>query len=101
MAKCSARLPFQNHPDMLLREEHFAIFQANWNDKAANLQAIADGLCLGTDSLVFCDDNPFERDRVRKALPQVAVPELPADPADYARTLSAAGYFEAVMFSAE
>jgi FkbH-like protein len=51
--------------------------------------------------LVFVDDNPFERNLVREKLPQVAVPEMPEDPAGYARTLSAAGYFEAVSFSDE
>jgi len=97
----NARLPFREHADMLLREEHFAVFQANWNDKAANIQAIAETLSLGLDSLTFVDDNPFEREFVRKVLPDVAVPEMSEDPADYARTLSAAGYFEAVSFAAE
>lgn len=97
----TARLPFQKHPDMLLKEHHIAIFQANWNDKATNIKAIADALSLGLDSFVFLDDNPAERAQVRQALPQVAVPELPADPALYPRTLMAAGYFEAVSFSEE
>ncbi len=51
--------------------------------------------------MVFLDDNPVERNLVRRLLPEVAVPELPADPALYARTLLAAGYFEAVAFSGE
>jgi FkbH-like protein len=97
----TARLPFRNHSEMLLREEHFAVFQANWSDKATNIQAIADELALGLDSFVFVDDNPFERELVRQHLPQVAVPELPEDAALYTRTLSAAGYFEAVAFSEE
>jgi FkbH-like protein len=96
-----ARLPFQKHPEMLLREEHIAVFQANWNDKASNILAIAEELKLGLDSFVLLDDNPVERDLVRKMLPDVAVPELPDDPALYARTLAAAGYFEAVAFSDE
>jgi FkbH-like protein len=96
-----ARTPFREHPEMLLREEHIAVFQANWNDKATNIKAIADTLALGLDSLVFLDDNPAERAIVREFLPQVAVPELPPDPALYARTLSAAGYFESVTFSTE
>jgi FkbH-like protein len=96
-----ARSPFANHPEMLLKETHFAVFQANWNDKAANIQAIAEELALGLDAMVFLDDNPVERGLVRKLLPQVAVPELPDDPALYARTLAAAGYFEAVAFSEE
>ena len=97
----TARLPFQNHPEMLLRENHVAVFQANWNDKASNIQAIADELSLGLESLVFLDDNPAERRLVRDRLPEVAVPELPEDPALYTRTLLAAGYFEAVTFSPE
>ncbi len=97
----TARLPFQKHPEMLLRENHIAVFQANWKDKPANISAIAEELSLGLESMVFLDDNPAEREHVRQALPQVAVPELPDDPALYARTLSAAGYFEAVVFSRE
>jgi FkbH-like protein len=96
-----ARQPFREHPDMLLREEHIAVFQANWNDKASNLRAIAEELNIGIDSLVFLDDNPFEREQVRRELPLVAVPELPQEPALYPRVLSWAGYFEAVAISAE
>jgi FkbH-like protein len=96
-----ARGPFAKHPEMLLKEEHFAVFQANWNDKATNIQAIAGELNLGLDAMVFLDDNPVERQLVRELLPDVAVPELPDDPALYARTLQAAGYFEAVAFSNE
>jgi FkbH-like protein len=97
----TARLPFRMHPEMALREEHIAVFQANWNDKATNIQAIAKELSLGLDALVFLDDNPTERGLIRRLLPQVAVPELPEDPSLFARTLMASGYFEAVAFSAE
>jgi FkbH-like protein len=96
-----ARRPFREHPEMLLKEDHFAVFQANWNDKATNIKAIAEELSLGLDAMVFLDDNPVERGLVRRMLPQVAVPELPDDPALYARTLAAAGYFESIAFSDE
>lgn len=96
-----ARAPFRDHPEMLLKLEHLAVFQANWNDKATNIQAIAEELSLGLEALVFLDDNPVERGLIRKLLPQVAVPELPEDPAYYARTLAAAGYFESVSFASE
>ena len=96
-----ARSPFRAHPDMLLREDHIAVFQANWNDKATNIRAIAEELSLGLDAMVFLDDNPVERGLVRSMLPQVAVPELPDDPALYGRVLAAAGYFEAISFSRE
>jgi FkbH-like protein len=96
-----ARGPFREHPEMLLREDHIAVFQANWSDKATNIKTIANELSLGLDAMVFLDDNPMERDLVRRMLPQVAVPELPADPALYVRTLMAAGYFETIAFSEE
>jgi FkbH-like protein len=96
-----ARSVFLKHPEMLLRENHIAVFRANWSDKATNLRAIAAELSLGLDSLVFLDDNPAERGLIRELLPEVAVPELPEDPALYARTLAAAGYFESVAFSHE
>lgn len=96
-----ARNVFQQHPDMLLREEHIAVFQANWQDKASNLKAIAETLNIGLDSLVFVDDNPAERQQVRLALPMVAVPELPQQPDHYASLLLAAGYFEALQFTAD
>lgn len=96
-----ARQVFREHPDMLIREEHIAVFQANWNDKASNLEAIAEALNIGLEAVVFVDDNPAERALVRQRLPMVAVPELPEDPAYYVRTIAAAGYFEAVGFGDE
>jgi FkbH-like protein len=96
-----ARGPFRNHPDMLLRENDIAVFQANWLDKPSNLEAIAKQLSIGVDALVFLDDNSAERAQVRAALPSVAVPELPADPAWFPWYLANAGYFEALSFSSE
>ena len=96
-----AREPFEKHPEMLLKLDQIAVFQANWNDKATNIRSIAEELSLGLDSFVFLDDNPAERGLIRQLLPQVAVPELPDDPAFYARTLAAAGYFEATTFVPE
>ena len=96
-----ARRAFAEHPDMLLRQDHIAVFQANWVDKPTNLKAIAKQLNIGTDALVFLDDNPVERALVRLEMPEVAVPELPDDPSLYPRMLLAGGYFEAVTFSGE
>ncbi|MDB5579744.1 MAG: haloacid dehalogenase [Bradyrhizobium sp.] len=97
----TARAAFRDHPDMLLRESDIAIFQANWSDKASNLEAIARELNIGVESLVLLDDNGAERAQVRAALPMVGVPELPADPAYYPAYLANAGYFEATAYSAE
>ncbi len=96
-----AEAAFRDHPEMVLRRSDFAAFQANWDDKAQNLKAIATRLNIGVDSLVFVDDNPIERARIRQSLPMVAVPELPDDAAHYVRCLADAGYFEAVAFTAD
>ncbi|TWI57437.1 HAD superfamily phosphatase (TIGR01681 family)/FkbH-like protein [Pseudomonas duriflava] len=90
-----------NHPEMAIKRGDIAAFVANWEDKAGNLRQIASMLDIGLDSLVFVDDNPAERDIVRRELPEVAVPELPDDVADYPARVSAAGYFEAVSFTAD
>ncbi len=97
----TARMPFREHPDMLLRLSDVAAFVANWDDKATNLRRIAADLRLGLDALVFVDDNPFERALVREHLPMVAVPEVPDEPALVARCLADAGYFEAVTLTDE
>ncbi len=97
----TAREPFEHHPDMVLRLPDIACFVANWTDKATNLRLIAERLNIGLDALVFVDDNPAERAIVRRELPVVAVPELPDDPALYASTIAAAGYFEAMRLTDE
>lgn len=91
----------REHPEMILRENDFSAFQINWVDKVTNLEILAERLSLGLDSFVFFDDNPVERDHVRKSEPRVLVPELTSDPASYARTLMTGGFFEAVTFSQE
>ena len=96
-----AEQALREHPEMLLRPHDFAALAVNWQDKAENLRAIAAQLNIGLDSLVFVDDNPTERARVRAALPMVAVPELPPDPAGYVDCIAQAGYFEAVSFTDE
>ncbi len=93
--------PFDRHPEMVLKRSDIASFVANWSDKPSNLRAIAEELNIGLDALVFVDDNPFERDLVRRELPMVAVPEIGDEPASYAQTLADAGYFEAVSITEE
>jgi FkbH-like protein len=93
--------PFEQHPEMVLKRHDIASFVANWSDKASNLRAIAEELNIGIDSLVFVDDNPFERSLVRRELPMVAVPEVGDDPATFAQTLADAGYFEGLAVTEE
>ena len=107
LAVCSKNDPaiadaaFRDHPEMVLERSDIAAFVANWDDKARNLQVIAEKLNIGIDSLVFVDDNPVERARIRESLPMVAVPELPDDIAFYVPRLAEAGYFEAVAFTTD
>jgi FkbH-like protein len=93
--------PFDNHPEVVLKRRDIASFVANWDDKPANIRAIAEELNIGLDALVLVDDNPFERALVRRELPMVMVPEVGDDPATFAQTLADAGYFEAVAITAE
>jgi FkbH-like protein len=67
-----------DNPMMVLRRDDFAVIRANWEPKAENIVKIAEELNLGTDSFVFIDDNPVEREAIRKFLPEVAVPDFPA-----------------------
>ncbi len=93
--------PFERHPEMVLKRGDIACFVANWMDKAANLRHIAKTLNIGLDALVFADDNPVERELIRRELPMVAVPELPDDAALYVQTIAAAGYFEGLRVTEE
>jgi FkbH-like protein len=93
--------PFTKHPDMVLRRADFASFHANWTDKASNIRAIAKEISIGLDSIVFLDDNPFERTLVRQELPMVAVPEVSDEPDQMLTALSDAGYFEALTVTTE
>ena len=96
-----AREVFEKHPEMVLRLEDISCFVANWDDKPANLARIAERLNIGLNSLVFFDDNPAERSIVRRLQPEVAVPEVPDDPAYRIRALDQHRYFEALAISRE
>jgi FkbH-like protein len=96
-----ARSAFELRDDMILKLEHISCFIANWNNKADNLSEIARRLELGTDSFVFVDDNPAERALVRRFLPEVAVPDMPEDPASYVPALAKHRYFETVSWTEE
>ncbi len=96
-----AREVFEKHPEMCLRAEHISCFMANWEDKATNIRRIAEQLEIGTDSMVFVDDNPAERALVRRFLPEVAVPELPEDPAGYIQAIERHAYFQTISLGTE
>ena len=91
----------EKHPGMLVRAKHFAALRINWTDKSQNLREIAQELNVGTDALAFLDDNPFEREQVRAALPEVNVVDLPKNPLEYAAVVRNCAAFERLTLSAE
>lgn len=97
----TAKEPFEKHPEMVLRLEDFSMFVANWEDKARNIRTLQQALNIGMDSMVFLDDNPFERELVRTMIPEITVPELPEDPALYLQYLRGLDLFETASYSRE
>ncbi|MBP5777469.1 MAG: HAD family hydrolase [Prevotella sp.] len=95
----TAKEPFEKHPDMILKLDDIAVFQANWETKVDNIRTIQRILNIGFDSMVFLDDNPFERNIVRENIPDITVPELPVDPGDYLEYLYSLNLFETASYS--
>lgn len=96
-----AKEPFEKHPDMVLRLDDIAVFVANWETKVDNIRHIQSILNIGFDSMVFLDDNPFERNIVKENIPGITVPELPEDPAEYLEYLYSLNLFETASYSGE
>ena len=95
----TAKKPFEKHPDMVLKLEDIAVFMANWETKVDNIRTIQQILNIGFDSMVFLDDNPFERNMVRENIPGITVPELPEDPGEYLEFLYGENLFETASYS--
>ena len=94
-----AKEPFEKNPEMVLKLDDIAVFVANWENKADNIRTIRDILNIGFDSMVFLDDNPFERNMVREHVPDVTVPELPEDPGEYLEFLYTQNLFETASYN--
>lgn len=95
----TAKEPFEKHPDMVLKLDDIAVFMANWETKVDNIRAIQGILNIAFDSMVFLDDNPFERNMVRENIPGITVPELPEDPGKYLEYLYSLNLFETASYS--
>lgn len=94
-----AKEPFEKNPEMVLKLDDIAVFVANWENKANNIHTIQSILNISFDSMVFLDDNPFERNMVRENVAGVTVPELPEDPSDYLEFLYSQNLFETASYS--
>jgi FkbH-like protein len=84
----------RSHPNMILKEHHFAAMRINWKEKTDNIRELAEELNVGTDSMVFLDDSQTNREAMRAFVPEVETPELPEDPQMYTKFLNSLPYFE-------
>ncbi len=91
----------KTHPHMILREKHFSAIQANWKNKAENMKLIAKQLNIGLDSFVYFDDDPYQRDLIRRKLKDVTVVELPEDKSLYLDTLTKLNDFNTLQITDE
>lgn len=94
-----AKEPFEKSEDMILKLSDISIFVANWDDKASNIKLIQESLNIGMDSMVFIDDNPFERELVKQRFPEIEVPDLPEDQSKWLSYLYDKNYFEVAAYS--
>ena len=94
-----AKEPFISHPDMVLSLDDISVFIANWDNKPDNIIHIQSILNIGFDSMVFIDDNPYEREIVKLAIPEITVPDLPDDPTEYLSFLKKLNLFETSSYT--
>ncbi len=92
---------FEKHPNMVLRENNFAAIKINWNDKIANMKALAEELNIGTDSFVFIDDDKANREMIKEVFPEINVVEMPDDPSLYLKTLMEISDFNTLQITKE
>jgi FkbH-like protein len=90
-----------DHPDSILKLEHFSSFKANWEPKHENILKIAQELNLGPDSFVFVDDNPAERAIVEAQISGIAVPNVGNEVSRFAGIIEQGRYFEPVSMTEE
>jgi FkbH-like protein len=96
-----AKEPFMSHPEMILRLDDIALFVANWENKVDNIRHIQSVLNIGFDSMVFLDDNPFEREMVKREIPELTIPDMPEDPSEYLSYLRSLNLFETSSYTEE
>ncbi len=67
------------HPGMQLSSTDLTSWRINWLPKPQNIIALAEELGLSVSTFCMLDDNPIERAEIRSSLPEMFVPELPAE----------------------
>lgn len=107
LAICSKNNPedvdevFEKHPDMILNRTDFACIKASWNDKCTNIKTISEELNIGTDSIVFIDDNPIECELIKQQVPEITVINLSKNPIEYPDLINSLNYFETINLTEE
>lgn len=92
---------FNNHPEMVIKENHLSTWKINWENKAKNIEDIAKELNIGLDSIVFIDDSEFEINLIRDKLPDVATIHLKGNTSEYRNLILQYGYFDSLSFTEE
>lgn len=88
-------------PAMILRPGDFVARRINWSQKWRNVAELCSELSLGPASVLFIDDNPAEREQMRRNQPEVKVLELPADPSLFLQTLLESPWLECLTLTDE
>jgi FkbH-like protein len=91
----------REHPDMVLKEDIFVDYRINWEDKVSNILSLCQSLSLGAYSVLFLDENPVERERVRRSIPECIVPELPANVSEWVDFLAAYPFLQCTQITSE
>lgn len=86
------------HPDGILKKDDFVTIKANWENKDINIVNTAEEMNILPEAFLFLDDNPAEREIVRRSVPGAAVPEM-TEVENYIRTVDRNAYFEVTAFS--
>lgn len=94
--EAEVREVFDRHEGMILKREHVSAWAVNWQPKAQAIPAIAKALGIGTDTLVFIDDNPMEIALMRQACPEVTSVQLPDEPAEIFPFIQNLGHFDSL-----
>jgi FkbH-like protein len=91
----------ERHPHCLLRRDKIAAHRINWENKAANIKALALDLNLSPDSMVFVDDNPSECELIRSQFPEISVIQVPSKIYELPGILNNCGLFDTLSVNKE
>ena len=92
---------FKKHSSMILKHKDIVSFKVNWKEKYLNIQEISQDLNIGLESVVFWDDNPLERQKIKNNLKDVTVIEPSKDPSNWQKELESLSIFDKLTITKE